>query len=531
MRQPGLRAVCIREVQNSLKESSKRLIEAKLSELGLGEADGFKSYDKLIATPGDGTIFFRGMQDATATRLMSLEKVDRAWIDEAQALSHRSLALLRPTIRAEDSEIWASWNPTHKNDAIDDLLRGHKPFHAITVAVSWQNNPWFPKVLEEERLSDLQMYPDRYEHVWEGGYLDAFAGKLMPQAEATVASATVCDIGGATSTAVVITGNVSISSFGTVPNCIRFVRFAGALTLTHNATSLVLLGGASHSTNAGDTAIYKSDASGYWRELSYCPATFNPTTRIWTADTNGGPLVALVNPNLGTGAYNAFQLTNGRDAFSFQLFGQNFPNGLQNKPGGGQIHATGPNGITYWADQNAHHFYVGNTEWAAISASGVSVPGATVSPDTGSGGKITLTGWGTTGTINYNGSITTNDGNGIRMVCVANGVILNNSATSWASLSDERLKTPFIPFDSALAKIASIRAGTGRYWTDADSVSRSFLSAQSVRAVLPQAVDEDKDGMLTLRYNDIVPLLVAALQEQGVITAGLQARLDALEAS
>src|SRR6185295_6201129 len=109
--------------------------------------------------------------------------------------------------------------------------------------------------------------------------------------------------------------------------------------------------------------------------------------------TNGGPVVAFVNPNLGASAYNAFQLTNGRDAFSFQLFGQNFPSGLQNKPGGGQIHATGPNGITYWADQDAHRFYVGSTQWGTISASGVSVPGGTLSPDSGNGAKLVMTGW------------------------------------------------------------------------------------------------------------------------------------------
>jgi hypothetical protein len=203
---------------------------------------------------------------------------------------------------------------------------------------------------------------------------------------------------------------------------------------------------------------------------------------------------------------------------------------LQNRTGGGQIHATGPGGITYWAEQDAHRFFVGNTQWATVSASGVSVPGGTLNADTGGGAKITMTGWGTTGTISYNGSVTTNDGSGIRMVCVANGVILNNSATSWASLSDERRKTPFVPFREALSKIGSIRAGLGRYLSDDENSSRSFLSAQSVQAVLPQAVDADKDGMLTLRYNDVIPLLVAALQEQAGINAGLQARLAVLEA-
>jgi phage terminase large subunit len=180
--QRGLRAVCIREVQKSLKESSKRLIEDKLAALGLGEPDGFRVCDESIKTPGGGQIIFLGMQDSTAHRIKSLEGFHRAWIEEAQALSNRSLSLLRPTIRAEGSEIWASWNPVRKNDAIDDFFRTRKPGDAVVVKVNWRDNPWFPRVLGEERLNDLRLYPERYEHVWEGGYVKALEGAYFAQA-------------------------------------------------------------------------------------------------------------------------------------------------------------------------------------------------------------------------------------------------------------------------------------------------------------------------------------------------------------
>ena len=98
-------AVCIREVQKSLKDSSKRLIEAKLKQLRLGEADGFRVYEKEIQTPGDGVIIFTGLQDSNNENIKSLEGFQRAWIEEAQVLSHRSLTLLRPTIRAKESQI------------------------------------------------------------------------------------------------------------------------------------------------------------------------------------------------------------------------------------------------------------------------------------------------------------------------------------------------------------------------------------------------------------------------------------------
>ena len=122
--EPGTAAVCIREVQRTLTQSSKRLIESKIQQLGVGPL--FRVLDDRIETPGDGLIIFQGMQDHTAESIKSLEGFRIAWIEEAQTLSHRSLALLRPTIRVEGSEIWAVWNPRRKSDAIDEFFRQRK---------------------------------------------------------------------------------------------------------------------------------------------------------------------------------------------------------------------------------------------------------------------------------------------------------------------------------------------------------------------------------------------------------------------
>jgi phage terminase large subunit len=172
----GLRSVCIREVQKDLKESAKLLIEDKLSKLGLGEADGFKVFRELIETPKDGVIIFKGMQDYSAESIKSLERFKRAWMEEAQTITQRSLSMLRPTIRTEGSEIWASWNPRRKSDAIDEFLRANKPDNATVVQANWRDNPWFPSVLDDERRLDLERYADRYDHIWEGGYAKAFEG-------------------------------------------------------------------------------------------------------------------------------------------------------------------------------------------------------------------------------------------------------------------------------------------------------------------------------------------------------------------
>jgi phage terminase large subunit len=159
----GTSAVCIREAQRTLAQSSKRLIESKIAGLGLGHQ--FKIFSDKIETPGDGLVIFRGMQDHTADSIKSLEGFRIAWIDEAQSLSARSLALLRPTIRAQGSELWASWNPRRKSDAIDDFFRSKKPDGAVVVNANWRDNPWFPAVLEDERRLDLSRYPDRYDHI------------------------------------------------------------------------------------------------------------------------------------------------------------------------------------------------------------------------------------------------------------------------------------------------------------------------------------------------------------------------------
>src|ERR1700722_4392255 len=172
--EPGTSAVCIRESQKTLAQSSKRLIESKIGKLGLSHR--FRLYSDRIATPGDGLIIFRGMQDHTADSIKSLEGFSIAWIDEAQSLSARSLAMLRPTIRAADSELWASWNPRRKSDAVDDFFRTRKPDGAILVHANWRDNPWFPAVLDDERKTDLALYPDRYAHIWEGDYIRAFEG-------------------------------------------------------------------------------------------------------------------------------------------------------------------------------------------------------------------------------------------------------------------------------------------------------------------------------------------------------------------
>jgi hypothetical protein len=176
-KRPGTRILCVREIQKSLKDSAKRLIEDKISSLGFGGAFDPKTSE--IATPGGGVIAFVGMQDHTAESVKSLEGFDVAWIEEAQSLSSRSLELLRPTIRKPGSEIWASWNPRSASDPIDAFLRGASPPKgAVVVRANWSDNPFFPAELEAERQHDRLAKPDRYAHIWEGDYEPVAIGAI-----------------------------------------------------------------------------------------------------------------------------------------------------------------------------------------------------------------------------------------------------------------------------------------------------------------------------------------------------------------
>ena len=173
----GFRGLCGREIQKSLKDSAKFLIESKLSKFRLGEAHGFKVFREVIETPGDGAIMFQGLQDHTAESIKSFEGLDVFWGEEAQSLSARSMELLRPTIRKDGSELWFSYNPRRKSDPVDMMFRGDSPpTGSVVVKANWSDNPWFPSVLEQERLDCLRSQPDQYPHIWEGDYATVLTG-------------------------------------------------------------------------------------------------------------------------------------------------------------------------------------------------------------------------------------------------------------------------------------------------------------------------------------------------------------------
>ena len=180
---PGARIVCVREVQRSLKESVKRLVEDKIAAFGVGAL--FNILHDRIECPGGGLTLFQGMADHTAESIKSLEGFDVGYVEESQTLTAKSLELLRPTIRGREerkpeSELWFSWNPRSASDPVDALLRGpNPPENSVVVKTSYRDIPtFFPSVLEEERAYDEQHKRERYGHIWLGEYEPMAVGAI-----------------------------------------------------------------------------------------------------------------------------------------------------------------------------------------------------------------------------------------------------------------------------------------------------------------------------------------------------------------
>jgi len=166
---PGVRIACVREVQNSIKDSVYQLIVDSIQRMGVGHL--FNVVEAEIRGPNGSLCIFKGMKDQNAESVKSLEGIDIVWWEEAQTAQQRSLDILRPTIRKEGSELWFTWNPRLRSDPIDVFLRQtDHGADAVVVEAQWRDNPWFSDTLEAERQIDLKGDPDRYAHIWEGAY-------------------------------------------------------------------------------------------------------------------------------------------------------------------------------------------------------------------------------------------------------------------------------------------------------------------------------------------------------------------------
>lgn len=171
------RILCTREVQKSIKDSVHKLLGDQIQALGLGH---FFEVQQNVIKGMNGTEFiFSGLSEQTNESIKSFEGVDDVWVEEAQAVSKRSWDILVPTIRKDGSEIWVSMNPELDTDETWVRFVENPPADSVVVSINYSDNPWFPKVLEQERQdAKTKMSDVDYANIWEGKCRPAVSGAI-----------------------------------------------------------------------------------------------------------------------------------------------------------------------------------------------------------------------------------------------------------------------------------------------------------------------------------------------------------------
>jgi phage terminase large subunit len=173
------RIVCARQFQNSIRDSSKELIEKRILSLGLGPQ--FDITDRYIVHRAtDSQFIFVGLE-RNVESIRSLEGADIVWIEEAKTISAKSMEILLPTVRASGSELIWTWNPDKKTDPVDRYFRdGAPPPRSIVTHVDYRDNPFFHQTEMPAEMEVLKAgnYA-RYKHVWLGEYDESYETKVF----------------------------------------------------------------------------------------------------------------------------------------------------------------------------------------------------------------------------------------------------------------------------------------------------------------------------------------------------------------
>ena len=157
--------LCARELMNSIADSSMALLWEQVEELGL-EHFFTKTKNELVGLNGS-RFFFRGLK-TNITSIKSIARIDRAWIEEAEAVSEDSWKVLTPSIRTKSARIIITFNPRMLMDATYQRFVIKPPSNSIITECNFPDNPHFPDALDQERRDMEFSDPDMYDHVWLG---------------------------------------------------------------------------------------------------------------------------------------------------------------------------------------------------------------------------------------------------------------------------------------------------------------------------------------------------------------------------
>lgn len=161
--------LCAREYMNSLDESSMEEVKGAIRSVPWLNAYYIIGETFIRSRDGRIAYAFAGLRQ-NVDSIKSKSRILLAWVDEAETVRESSWVKLIPTVREDDSEIWVTWNPESEDSATHKRFRKDPPEFSKIVEVNWQDNPWWPQVLELERLADQRLRPDDYPHIWEGAF-------------------------------------------------------------------------------------------------------------------------------------------------------------------------------------------------------------------------------------------------------------------------------------------------------------------------------------------------------------------------
>ncbi|QHJ85649.1 MAG: hypothetical protein [Caudoviricetes sp.] len=164
--------LCAREFMNSLADSSMEEIKQAIQSVDWLN-DYFDIGQHYIRTRnGLVSYIFCGLRH-NLDSIKSKARILLCWVDEAEKVSEMAWRKLTPTVREANSEIWITWNPETKGSPTDLRFRQNPPENSSIVELNYNDNPFFPKVLEQERLNDLERLDyASYAWIWEGAYLE-----------------------------------------------------------------------------------------------------------------------------------------------------------------------------------------------------------------------------------------------------------------------------------------------------------------------------------------------------------------------
>lgn len=168
--------LCARQFMNSLEDSSLEEIKRCIQEEPM-LAEAYDVGERYVRTRcGSVSFSFAGL-DRSIASIKSKGRLLLCWVDEAEPVTREAWDVLIPTLREEgtnwNAELWVTWNPRREDAEVETRFRASTDPMTKIVQMNWRDNPRFPAVLERKRQADLALDRNRYEHIWEGGFLSA----------------------------------------------------------------------------------------------------------------------------------------------------------------------------------------------------------------------------------------------------------------------------------------------------------------------------------------------------------------------